>query len=173
MLQLKWKYLTEFPTVSLCMEIFKVFIESHLSISTDKVHNHLWPDKNNLVLLQELCYKKLCSWYCQQSIGRLRDKMRNFICFIFSLLFTGFWSVDCAEICTKYCVCSIEMTECYFDYTDQKTCVGQIPMIETYILKVHGPFCESARTLWQQESIFQNTVLILSNAQCEGLRNCR
>ena len=91
----------------------------------------------------------------------------------FLIIFSIFWSACSAQTCGKYCVCSLESTECYFDYSKDGSCLGTVPLKETFILKIHGPVCDRVRNVLKKESIFANTIVILFDDICGGIRNCR
>ena len=38
---------------------------------------------------------------------------------------------------------------------------------------IHGPVCDRVRNVLKKESIFANTIVILFDDICGGIRNCR
>ena len=86
-------------------------------------------------------------------------------------IFSCIFNVTTSQGCGKFCVCSLEVTDCYFTFEDGM-CLGQVSLLETYILNIHGPVCANARKVLKTE-MFHNTVKILYNDVCRGIPNCR
>ena len=76
-----------------------------------------------------------------------------------------------AQGCGKFCVCTLEQTDCYFTFEDG-VCLGEVSFLETYILNIYGPVCPNARKALKK-SMFDNTVKVLHNDICGGIPNCR
>ena len=94
----------------------------------------------------------------------------------YPLQFLGILSVlltpALVEGCTKYCICSLEATNCYFDYDNSGVCVGEIPMTETYVINIYGPVCGEVREVLKKP-LFANTVKVFHNDACLEIPNCR
>ena len=98
--------------------------------------------------------------------------MDKFYSLQFLVILSIVWSSVVVEGCTKYCICSLEVTSCYFDYDNSGVCVGEIPMIETYVLNIHGPVCIGVRDMLKKP-LFANTVKVFHNDLCLETPNCR
>ena len=98
--------------------------------------------------------------------------MDKFYSLQFLVILSIMWSPVVVEGCTKYCICSLEVTSCYFDYDNSGVCVGEIPMIETYVLNIHGPVCIGVREILKKP-MFANTVKVFHNDLCLETPNCR
>ena len=101
--------------------------------------------------------------------------MQNFSKFAFLgifAIFAVFTDLSSGQGCSKFCICSLEHTECYFDYANDGSCLGVVPLGETYVLVIHGPVCvENRKKL--KESIFANTVKVFKDDICGDIINCR
>ena len=97
--------------------------------------------------------------------------MENLKYFSFLLLCTFIFNVVDSQGCGKYCVCSLEQTDCYFS-TENGVCFGQVSVLETYILNIYGPVCSDARKTLKT-AMFHNTVKVLHNDICGSIPNCR
>lgn len=86
-------------------------------------------------------------------------------------IFSCIFNVTTSQGCGRFCVCTLEETECYFTFENGK-CLGEVSLLETYILKIHGPVCANARKLLKTGT-FHNTVKIFYNDACNGIPNCR
>ena len=98
--------------------------------------------------------------------------MDKFYSLQFLVILSIVWSSVAVEGCTNYCICSLEVTSCYFDYDNSGVCVGEIPMIETYVLNIHGPVCIGVRDMLKKP-LFANTVKVFHNDHCLETPNCR
>ena len=98
--------------------------------------------------------------------------MDKFYSLQFLVILSIVWSSVAVEGCTNYCICSLEVTSCYFDYDNSGVCVGEIPMIETYVLNIHGPVCIGVRDMLKKP-LFANTVKVFYNDRCLETPNCR
>ena len=98
--------------------------------------------------------------------------MDKFYSLQFLVILSIVWSSVAVEGCTNYCKCSLEVTSCYFDYNNSGVCVGEIPMIETYVLNIHGPVCIGVRDVLKKP-LFANTVKVFHNDRCLETPNCR
>ena len=94
-------------------------------------------------------------------------------CQIVSILFlTVFTDISTTQGCGKYCICSLERTDCYFSFDNDGNCLGKVPQLETYVLNIHGPVCDNVRKLLRQNT-FSNTIKVFHNDVCDGVANCR
>ena len=82
--------------------------------------------------------------------------MDKFYSLQFLVILSVVWSSVVVEECTKYCICSLEVTSCYFDYDSSGVCAGEIPMIETYVLNIHGPVCIGVRDMLKETLVCQH-----------------
>ena len=94
--------------------------------------------------------------------------MSNLQLFSFFLFCVGLAS---SQGCGKYCVCSLEQTDCYFTIENGE-CLGDVSVLETYVLNIHGPLCLSARRMLKKAT-FHNTVKVLHDDVCGSIPNCR
>ena len=90
----------------------------------------------------------------------------------FFLFLTALANVCSSQGCGRYCVCSLEKTDCYFSWDSDGSCLGKVPLLETYVLNVHGPVCDNVRKKLTK-SLFGNTIKVFHNDNCEGVSNCR
>ena len=90
----------------------------------------------------------------------------------FFLFLTALANVCSSQGCGRYCVCSLEKTDCYFSWDSDGSCLGKVPLLETYVLNVHGPVCDNVRKELTK-SLFSNTIKVFHNDNCEGVSNCR
>ena len=97
--------------------------------------------------------------------------MENFNFFSFLVLCALFFNVVDSQGCGKYCVCSMEQTDCYFT-RENEICYGEVPVLETYILNIYGPVCSDARSTLKT-GMFHNMVKVLHNDICGTIPNCR
>ena len=81
-------------------------------------------------------------------------------------------SLISSQGCGKYCICSLERTDCYFSHDNEGMCMGEVPLMETYVLNIYGPVCENARRLLK-ENTFHNTIKVLHNDVCGAIPGCR
>ena len=93
----------------------------------------------------------------------------NFVAIL--AIFSCIFNVTTSQGCGKFCVCTLEVTDCYFTLKDG-ICLGEVSLLETYILNIHGPVCGNTRKVLTTE-MFHNTVKIFYNDVCNGISNCR
>ena len=98
--------------------------------------------------------------------------MEKFSSFAFCLLFVVVFGLCHGQLCSKYCICSLERTECFFDYADNGLCLGVVPLSETYVINIHGPVCAENRKLLKS-SVFANTIKVFNDDICGDVPNCR
>ena len=91
--------------------------------------------------------------------------------FTLLIICSSYISLITSHGCGKFCVCTLDKTDCYFTY-ENGVCIGEVSMLETYILNIYGPLCPDAHQKLKS-SMFHNTVKVLHNDICIGIPNCR
>ena len=97
--------------------------------------------------------------------------MENFNFLTVLLILSCFHCLISYQGCGKFCVCTLEQTDCYFTM-EKGVCLGEVSVLETYILNIYGPVCPKVRRKLHNE-MFHNTVKIFNNDVCTGIPNCR